>query len=83
MLRTENFKYVYHTRINEKYGPEYELYDLAEDPGEFNNLARLDEHQDRTKRMHALLVQELGRDPEEAEAECRRDYERGYSRTDI
>ena len=30
--------------------------------------------------MHIAMVQELGHEPDEAEAECRRDYERGYGR---
>jgi choline-sulfatase len=78
MLRQGRFKYVYHTRMDDNHGPERELYDVAADPGEWNNLAGRPEQAERTGQMHALLVKELGRDPEECEAECRADYARGY-----
>jgi len=80
MLREGPWKYVYHTRMNERYGPERELYHLAEDPGEWQNRAADPGLQARIATMHAQLVQELGRDPEEAEAECRAQYARGYER---
>ncbi|MBN1350681.1 sulfatase-like hydrolase/transferase [candidate division KSB1 bacterium] len=80
MLREDAWKYVYHTRINENFAPERELYHLQADPGEFNNLATLPEHAHRIEQMHRKLINEIGRDPEEAELECRADYARGYQR---
>jgi choline-sulfatase len=82
MLRTGDYKYVYHTRMNEAYGPEQELYNMKEDPKEFNNLANDPQYKDKLDEMHAILVKELGREPDEAEAECREDYKRGYQRED-
>ncbi len=78
MLRKGSWKYVYHTRMDESHGPERELYNLAEDPGEFNNLSAQPDQASRVGELHALLAKELGRDPEEAEAQCRADCARGY-----
>ena len=80
MLRTGDFKYVYHTRMSEEFGPEQELYNMKEDEGEFSNLAKDSRYKDKVEEMHALLVKELGREPDEAETECRADYARGYDR---
>ncbi len=79
MLRTGKWKYVYHTRMNKTHGPERELFNLNDDPGEWNNLAAEAAHSDRVKDLHARLVAELGRDPEEAEAECRDQNATGYA----
>lgn len=80
MLRRGPWKYVYHNRFDEAHGPERELFNMDDDPKEFTNLADRPEHQDRIAAMHALLTAEIGRDPNEAEAECRADYARGYGR---
>jgi choline-sulfatase len=79
MLRRGPFKYVYHTNAGAEFPAERELYNLAEDPGEWNNLAAVPAQQQRIREMHALLVRELGRDPEEAERECRESCARGYA----
>ncbi len=80
MLRQGPWKYVYHNRMDENHGPEVELYNLDDDPSEFQNLADRPEHQDRVAAMHSLLVKELGNDPEDTEARCRADYARVYGR---
>ena len=80
MFRRGPWKYVYHCRMNAAHGPERELYNLADDPKEFVNLAAHPEQSERLSQMHAALVAELGREPDEAEAECRADYARGYGR---
>jgi choline-sulfatase len=79
MLRRGPFKYVYHTNAGAEFPAERELYNLAEDPGEWNNLAAVPAQQQRIREMHALLVRELGHDPEEAERECRESCARGYA----
>jgi choline-sulfatase len=71
MLRQGKYKYVYHTRMNEKYGPERELYDLENDPEEWHNLADQPDQQTRIGNMHSFLINELGEDPEVTEARCR------------
>ena len=80
MIRHGSYKYVYHTRMNEDYGPERELYNFDSDPGEFENLADHPEQQERISKMHQMLVKELGREPDETEQICRADYAKGYNR---
>jgi len=80
MLRSGDHKYVHHTRMDDTHGPERELYDLAKDPDEFANLASRQDQASRIDRMHAALVKELGRDPDETEQICRHDYKKGYGR---
>jgi len=82
MIRSGNYKYVYHTPPEGRQSPERELYDLEADPGEFNNLAGQEEHQDLVRELHAALVNELGEHPDTIEQRCRADYARGYSRRD-
>ncbi|HUT93710.1 MAG TPA: sulfatase-like hydrolase/transferase [Thermoguttaceae bacterium] len=80
MLRSGDYKYVYHSRMDESHPPERELYDLKADPGEFRNLARDPGQRERIETMHAALVQELGEEPDETELRCRADYAKGYGR---
>jgi choline-sulfatase len=80
MYRQGRWKYVYHTRINEQFGPERELYDMESDPDEFVNLAGEAGQAERMVEMHRLMVAELGEDPEETEKRCRADYAKGYGR---
>jgi len=80
MLRSDDYKYVYHSRMDESHAPERELYDLKADPGEFHNLARDPGQGQRIETMHAALVRELGEAPDETELRCRADYAKGYGR---
>ena len=80
MLRQGNYRYVYHTAMDETHGPERELYNLVDDPKEWNNIANSPEHKERVAQMHSCLVEELGQDPEITEKICREDYSKGYQR---
>lgn len=71
MLREGKYKYVYHARMSQEFGPERELYDLEADPKELNNLSNEDEHEKRIERMHAELEKELGGDLDAIEQRCR------------
>jgi len=82
MLRSGDWKYVYHTVIDKDHPAERELYNLATDPGEFTNLAALPEHSNRIESMHKLLVKEVEGDPDETEQRSRFQLSRGYQRSD-
>lgn len=69
MWREGEWKYIYHNSAGTGFPPERELYNLREDPGEFRNRASEPEQQARIAAMHAAMVRELGRDPEEVERE--------------
>lgn len=78
MIRQGDYKYVYHTRPDDKHPPQRELYNLKTDPGEFKNLTNDPDQQDRIRRMHAALVKEVGEDPEKTELRCREEVAKGY-----
>lgn len=80
MLRTGDWKYVYHSAPDDKHPAERELYNLKEDPQEFRNLAKAATQQGRVDRLHATLVKELGEHPDESERRCRAECAKGYAR---
>lgn len=82
MIRHGNYKYVYHTPADEQHPAERELYDLKADPGELTNLAAQPEHAERIKDMHAMLVREVGEDPDKTEQRARTDLAKGYGNAD-
>ncbi len=82
MIRSGDYKYVYHTRMDADHPPERELYHLASDPGELDNLASDPAQAERIEKMHAGLVRELGEEPDETELRCRADYAKGYGRSE-
>lgn len=80
MYREGRYKYVYHARYDSDHGPEAELYDLHEDPGEFENLADHDAYREIRDELHETMVAELGEHPDDIEQRARRDGADGYDR---
>jgi len=80
MFRRGKWKYVYHARMDKDHGPERELYDVEADPKEFRNLARERSYASLVESLHAAMLKEIGRDPDETEQICRADYAKGYGR---
>ncbi|MHA1680995.1 MAG: sulfatase-like hydrolase/transferase [Promethearchaeota archaeon] len=67
MVRRGDWKYVYHNKIGGKTGGERELFNLRDDPGELNNLAGNDKYAENLLELHALIVKELGEEPDNIE----------------
>jgi choline-sulfatase len=82
MARSGDWKYTYHTVMDNQHPAQRELYNLAVDPHEFTNLAGLPEHAKRIQEMHQRMVKEVGGDPDETEQRARHDLAKGYERTD-
>ncbi len=78
MIRSGQYKYVYHTAPDAQHPAQRELYDLQADPGEFHNLAARSEQAALVSKLHAALVKEVGEDPERTERRCRADIAKGY-----
>jgi choline-sulfatase len=78
MIRSGQYKYVYHTAADAQHPAQRELYDFKTDPGEFHNLAARPEEQALIGKLHAALLKELGEDPEKTEQRCRADNAKGY-----
>jgi len=79
MIRKGKFKYVYHTPSDASHPAERELYDLAEDPGEFKNLGKDPSYSSKLDEMHASLLKELKENPDDTEKRCRADFAKGYA----
>ncbi len=79
MLRQGKWKYIYHARIDEKHGPERQLFDLENDPQELHDLAREAAQAGRMEAMHAAMVAQLCEEPEAIEARCRAEQAVGYA----
>ncbi|MBI4580004.1 MAG: sulfatase-like hydrolase/transferase [Planctomycetes bacterium] len=82
MIRKGHYKYVYHTPPDMKHPAQRELYDLKADPGELRNLAADPDQKQRLTDLHALLVKELGGEPDATELRCREENKRGYGQVE-
>lgn len=65
MLRHDGWKYVYHARFDEEFGPQYELFNMIEDPQELKNLADDPQYSERRARMHQMMLDEIGDHPDQ------------------
>jgi choline-sulfatase len=83
MIRTGDYKYVYHTPADDAHPAQRELYNLKTDPGEVRNLANEPEQSQRVKTMHAALVAELGEHPDKVELRFRTGGAERYDRPDL
>ncbi len=79
MVRQGCYKYVYHTRFDQEHGPEYELYDMENDPGEFKNLVHDPKYQGIRESLHQRMLEELGEHPDDIEQRCRQENAKGYA----
>jgi choline-sulfatase len=82
MIRSGQYKYVYHTSPDAQHPAQRELYDLKEDPGEFHNLAAQAGKQALLAELHTALAKEVGEDPEATERRCRDEIAKGYGGKD-
>ena len=82
MSRSGNWKYTYHSRIDEAHPAQRQLFDLSSDPQEFTNLADRPENAQLVAKMHRRMVKEVGGDPDETEQRLRVQLAQGYRRTD-
>ena len=82
MIRQGRYKYVYHARMNEQFGPERELYDMQADPGEKHNLASTPGHEDIMSRLPRAMVAENGREPDDIGPQYRDDVSRALAARD-
>jgi choline-sulfatase len=82
MVRSGDWKYVYHATIDSTHPAERQLVNVAADPHEFTNLAGRPEHAERVAAMHAFMLKEVGEDPDAIEQRARAEMAQGYHRTD-
>ena len=78
MIRSGDWKYVYHSAPDAEHKAERELYNLKADAAELHNLAAQPAHSQRMDSLHGALVKELGEHPDETEARCRAENAKGY-----
>ena len=80
MIRSGEWKYVYHSAPDKNHPSGCELYNLKTDAKELRNLATDPTQKRRLDSLHAALVKELGEHPDSTEERCRMDGAKGYGR---
>ena len=82
MLRSGEWKYVYHNVIDPQHPAQRELYNLTHAPQEFTSLAEVPAHKTHVDALHQRMLAEVGANPDEIEKRSREELSRGYTRPD-
>ncbi|MEN6385323.1 MAG: sulfatase-like hydrolase/transferase [Phycisphaerales bacterium] len=82
MIRTADYKYVYHTPSDKAHKSQTELYNLRKDPDELSNLSNQDNYKDIISKLHSKICHELGENPDNTELRARKDFQEAIAKNE-